>query len=467
MPQSVYPPAGDHEATMKRVPAGALAAAFDASGPNLESAVGDTALDRRRSVLLLFNFDWDAAGFARSAADYRFEQAGFDLFSFPSYLRLANFDLDRFVDGLCRRYGDGLQGVVSNHEQFGALASAMVASRLGLPGTPPAAIIACQHKLHCRQMLELAAPEANLPHFLLPCEIGGAPPEGLAYPLFVKPIKAAYSVLAKRVENREELARHIAFGPLEAWIIRRLVRPFDTIARRLPGLDTEAHRMIAEMPVEGPQFNLDGYLYRGELRPLGIVDELMYPGTQAFLRFAYPSRLAPEVQARAIDVARRFLQAAGFDHGFFNMEFFHDPATGAIKVIEFNPRLASQLADLYRRVDGVDVHAMNLALACGDDPALLPRALRRDGAAASFVFRTFGDALPPPQPVAARHEALSRAFPDAIFMGFARRGGGLRREYKWLGSHRYGVLNLGGSDEQALRERYRAACALLGWPAPY
>lgn len=466
-PQSVYPPASDPSATMKRVPADAVGAYPAAPIPELTPVTDRFAPVRRRNVLLLFDYDWDAVGFARSAAAYRFEHAGFDLFSFPSYLRLANFDLDRFVDGLCRRYGDGLEGVVSNHEQFGALAAAMMASRLGLPGTSPEAIIACQHKLYCRRMLERAAPEANLPSFLLPCEIGGAPPEGLAYPLFVKPIKAAYSVLARRVENREQLARHIAFGPLEAWIIRRLVRPFDTVARRVPGLDTEAHRMIAEQPVVGPQFNLDGYLHRGELRPLGVVDELMYSGTQAFLRFAYPSRLAPEAQARAVDVARRFLRTVGFEHGFFNMEFFHDPATGAIKVIEFNPRLASQLADLYLRVDGIDVHAMNLALACGDDPALLPRAVRRDGAAASFVFRTFGDAAPPAQPAASRREALARAFPDAIFMGFERRGRGLRREYKWLGSHRYGVMNLGGADEQALRERYRAACAVLGWPAPY
>jgi hypothetical protein len=437
----------------------------DAAAPRAPDGARAATVTPR--VLLLFDYDWDAAGFARSAPAYRFERDGFDLFSFPSYLRLANFDLDRFVDSLCARHGEGLGGVVSNHEQFGALAAAMVARRLGLPGTAPEAIVACQHKLYCRQVLERVAPEANLPYFLLPCEIGGTPPEGLEYPLFVKPIKAAYSVLARRVENRDELARLVDFGPLEAWIIRRLVRPFDAIARRLPGIAVEAHRMIAERPVAAPQYNLDGYVYRGELRPLGVVDELMYPGTQAFLRFAYPSRLPADVQARAIDVAHRFLHAVGFEHGFFNMEFFHEPDTGAIRVIEFNPRLASQLADLYHRVDGVDVHAMNLALACGRDPAALPRATRRDGAAASFVFRVFDDAPPPAQPSAGQRAAFERSFPDAILMGFERRGRALRREYKWLGSHRYGVMNFGAADEAALYERYVEASSTLGWPAPY
>lgn len=415
-------------------------------------------------ALLLFDHDWDAIGFARSARRFRFSYDGFDLFSFPSALRLARFDLDRFVDRLCARHGDGLSAVVSNHEQFGALAAALVARRLGLPGTAPEAIVACQHKLHARRVLDAVAPEANVPYALLPCEIGEPVPRGLDYPLFVKPIKAAYSVLARRVDDRASLARHLRFGPVEAWIIRRLVRPFDAIARRVPGVDTDAHRMIAERPVDAPQYNLDGYVHAGEMRPLGVVDELMYPGTQAFRRFAYPSRLAPEVQARAADVARRFLKAVGFEHGFFNMEFFHEPDTGAVRVIEFNPRLASQLADLYLRVDGLDVHAMNLALACGRDPREVPREARRDGAAASFVFRSFDGATPPEAPDASRRDALARAFPDAIFMDFAKRGRSLRREYKWLGSHRYGVMNLGGADEPALHERFREACGLLGWP---
>jgi hypothetical protein len=38
----------------------------------------------------------------------------------------------------------------------------------------------------------------------------------------------------------------------------------------------------------------------------------MYPGTQAFMRFVYPSTLAPDVQARALDVARRFLLSGRF-----------------------------------------------------------------------------------------------------------------------------------------------------------
>ncbi|MEL1693616.1 hypothetical protein V2W55_20070, partial [Acinetobacter baumannii] len=95
---------------------------------------------------------------------------------------------------------------------FGALAAALLAERMGWPGTPPAAILACQHKFYARQVLQQVAPEANVAFELLQAAYGdpvpeglhyletvngmtwlayGDPvPEGLHYPLFVKPIKA-------------------------------------------------------------------------------------------------------------------------------------------------------------------------------------------------------------------------------------------------------------------------------------
>ena len=41
------------------------------------------------------------------------------------------------------------------------------------------------------------------------------------------------------------------------------------------------------------------------------------------------------------------------------------------------------------------------------------------------------------------------------------------RDFKWLGSHRYGIVHLHGDDAAHLERRARAASALLGWPAPY
>ena len=426
-------------------------------------------------TLLLFNYDWDQIGHARAgaASGMAFDEAGFDLFSFPSNARLVWFDMQRFVDRLARQArARGWQAVTSNHEQFGALAAALLAERMGWPGTPVAAVLACQHKLFARQVLQRVAPEANLPFQLLDAEYGAPIPPGLDYPLFVKPVKAAFSVLAREVANHAELHRHTRFGAWELWVIRRLVEPFERLAReRLHGEAgrpvPSAHRMLLEAPVQAEQFNLDGYVFDGQVHALGVADAVMYPGTQAFMRFEMPSRLPAAVQARALDVARRFLLAVGFTHGLFNLEFFYDATTDRLSVIEFNPRMAAQFSDLYLRVQGIDLHALSLALAHGRDPATVPRSAPTAGAAASFVYRVFDAAQPASQPDRSAQQAFAQQFPDGLLFCFPKPRGSMERDFKWLGSYRYGIVHLGGCDEADLRQRCMLASRLLGWPAPY
>ncbi len=423
-----------------------------------------------KPTLVLFNYDWDVAGFARHLAPTQWAHAGFDLFNFPSNAGLIGFDLDRFTTKLARKYPHA-QAVVSNNEQFGALAAALLAEKLGLPGTSPAAVVACQHKLLARQILAEVAPECNVRFALLDCEYGvDAPqalPEKLAYPAFVKPVKAAFSVLARQVRSRDDLQAHTRFGWRELWVIKRLVEPFERVAKRLmPGIPS-AHRLILEEPGHGAQFNLDGYVFGGEVGKIGVVDAIMYPGTQAFMRFDYPSKLAPSVQDRALDVARRFLERVGFTHGLFNMEFFHDAQTDKITVIEFNPRLASQMADLYLRVDGIDLYAYALALAAGQDPKRSAALPSTAAAAASFVFRCFEQGQEPRALPQSRIDKLHQQFPDCLFFPMPKAGHSLDRDYHWLGSHRYGILHLGGQSAHDLRLRCEQACRILDWTPPY
>ncbi len=422
----------------------------------------------RERIGLLFSYDWDTLCFNRLLGRYHYDEAGFDLFSFPSNAQLLGFELERFATRqAARARRRGWAGVVSHHEQFGALAAALVAEKLGLPGTPVNAILACQHKLHARRVLAQVCPDANVPFQDLDAQYGGAIPDGLHYPAYVKPIKAAFSVLARHVANRDELHQHTRFGRRELWVIRRLVEPFERVARlRLPEAGT-AHRMMLEQPVRAAQYNLDGWVYNGRAHALGVVDAIMYPGTQAFMRWQHPSALAGAVQAQALDVAQRFLHAVGFTQGLFNMEFFHDAATGRLSVIEFNPRLASQFSDLYRHVHGQDPHAMSIELALGRDPALLPRTVPVAGAAASLVYRAFSPGGAPAMPSPAQQAALKRQFPDALLFMQPKSGHALDRDFKWLGNHRYGILHLHGASHDDLQQRAEQASALLGWPAPY
>ena len=428
----------------------------------------------RRRAGWLFAYDWDREAAVRlsgqGAGAPTFDHAGFDLFTFPSNARLIGFDIERFAARQAERGRRlGWRAVLSHHEQFGALAAALVAERLGLPGASPESILAAQHKLHARRVLQQVAPEANLRFAELPVDYGGEIPQGLEYPSFVKPVKAAFSVLARRVADRGELVRHTRFGWRELWVIRRLVEPFDRVCRaRLPQAGP-AHRMLLEEPVplNAAQYNLDGWVQDGQVHALGVVDAVMVPGTRAFMRWEYPSRLAPQVQARALDVARRFLGAIGFRQGMFNLEFFHDAQSDRLSVIECNPRLASQFGDLYRRVLGVDAHAMALALALGEDAASIPREAPRAGVASSLVYRSFPGEPVPAVPSPRQRARLRSEFPDALLFAFPKHGHALERDYRWTGSHRYGILHLDGADADELRERAHRASALLGWPAPW
>ena len=138
------------------------------------------------------------------------------------------------------------------------------------------------------------------------------------------------------------------------------------------------------------------------------------------------------------------------------MEFFYDAVTDKLTVIEFNPRMASQFADLYLRVDGIDLYAMALELAHGRDPWLLPVIVPTAQIATSAVYRVFDSAQPtlpqtiPPMPSDAQLLDLKQQIPDHLLLSFPKTGGSTARDFKWLGSYRYGILHLGGQNEADL-----------------
>ena len=420
-----------------------------------------------KNILVLFDADWDRLQLQRAADSerdgFRFHYEGFDLFSFPSNAQLLTFDMFRFVDRMVRKYRHlPLHGVTSSNEQFGALAAALLARRLGLPGADPGALIASQHKYVARRILQREVPEANVAFHAFPYTFKSAEEIPLAFPFYVKPVKAAYSVLARRVDNFAALQQHMRFHPWEKYIIKRLVRPFNDVVRRLTDFDVDAHWMLAEELIDGIQVNVDGVVIDGEINVLGIVDAVMYPDTDQFMRFEYPTRLPAEHAVNARNTARRIIAALGLDHGLFNVEMRVCPDSGECRMIEVNPRMAAQFSDLYEKVDGINLHEVALKIATGAMPDLTP-GRGKYKMATSFVFRKF-DGTPMANPPT--HESLTwlKEFdPDAFLALFIKNGGGLKREMKWLGSHRYATLNMGGHSHEHLLDKFTTVKTTLGF----
>ena len=416
-----------------------------------------------KKILVLFPKEWDRLEFERPEyrERYEFVYAGFDLFRFPQNLQLAGFDVFRFVNRLLERFRhERLDGVFSNNEYFGALTAAVLAEKLGLPGNDPRVVITAQHKFYAREAFARIAPEAGARYAAFPYTVRRRADLPFELPCFVKPVRATYSVLARRVERFEDLQRHLSFWPFEKWVIKRLVKPFNDLMPWYTDYALDAHHLIAEEILPGVQVNMDGYVHQGRVRVLGVIDENMYPGTSAFRSFEYPSRLPAAVQARMAALAEKLLGGLGYRHGFFNLEFCWDPKSDRLAVLELNPRMASQLSYLYECVDGLRPYEMLLALATGESPEAVARAAPCRHAA-SFALRKFDGkplaAHPTPEQVA----RVRRDFPEAHLMLYLKRGASLAREMKWLGSYRYAVVNMGARTQADLYERFRALSRLL------
>jgi hypothetical protein len=407
-----------------------------------------------RRVLILFPDEWDllAARHPRNAGRYSFRFAGFDLFRFPENLRLFTFDALRFIDTTVRRHrGQGIDAVVTSDEQFGPYLAGPIAAGLGVPHAALAAVLTIQHKFYARRAFERIAPEANA-RFGLLREDSREPP--LPYPFYVKPAKAAFSVLARRIESSEDLARLTQFGWLEGAILRRLVRPFAEVMRAHSAMTEDPFSMVAEEILDGPQVTANGFVRAGEVTMLGTVDSVMYPGTDQFQRFEYPSALPAETLARVDALARRLIEGVGLAHGMFNIEMRIDPASGMPRVIEINPRAAGQFYDLFERVDGYDMFEALLSLQCGDVPRVV-RGMGSQRHAASFVWRDLAGAGLSRWPGKEEIAALAARHPEGHLMVYPKRGADLAREMKWLGTYRYAVFNTGGTTREEMLDSYR------------
>jgi ATP-grasp domain-containing protein len=398
-----------------------------------------------KRILVLFPNDWDRGELGRSKYKDQFEFVfeGPDFFKFPGTLALPAFRPVKMTEALAVKYaGKPVDGVMSSDEYVGAAMAAALAKRLGLPCANASDILTAQHKYYARLRQEKATPEA-VPRFgIIPLARPLEVPD-LPFPFFVKPVKGTFSLFAAKVDDEAALRRHLAFRLHERLLYRCVTAPFNQLLREYTDLELDANAFIAEELIEGVQVTLDGFAFDGDVQIMGVVDSVMFPGTSTFERFDYPSRLlAPEVRARMADIATRLVRGLGIRQAQFNIEMFFDARRDKIHIIEINPRLSYQFADLYENVDGTNSYDVLIDLTLGRRPTFL----RGSGAyayASSFVLRTFKGrrfvAVPSDRDI----EAFSRQYDDARLRIYGRKGKSLASEMRAMGSYRHGIINVG------------------------
>lgn len=256
-------------------------------------------------------------------------------------------------------------------------------------------------------------------------------------------MKSCCSVGAYQVDDVEAL-RELA--PL-ATLPEAFFKPLNALLERHAGIPPGQSNVLAEGLLPGSQVTFEGYAFEGQVHSVGVVDSIMFPGTRVFERFEYLSALSQAVQEEMAKLAARVMEAIGFTHGQFNIEFCYDSEHKRLGLVEINPRMASQFADLYEKVDGFNSYSVLLDLALGRRPTLRHRA-GPHAAAASCVLRRFEDALVLKEPSREELESIRQVHPDVRIEVLANVGECLSQQLQDACSFRYGIVNIGGRSRE-------------------
>jgi biotin carboxylase len=362
------------------------------------------------------------------------------------------------LEAILAKFADvPIAGVISSDDYPGSALAAAVAERLGLPGPKPAVSLICQHKYLSRLAQAELVPHAVPPFALIDTAQHPALPLGLGLPFFMKPVKSYFSIGAEEIASAGELV-----ALLSHWSnLDQFFTPLERMLQHYTGASIGTKRFLAEGLLKGQQITVEGYVFNGRATIIGVVDSIMFPRTLAFSRFDYPSHLPAEVQSRMGEIAKTLMQGIGFDNGMFNIEMMYDAEADLISIIEINPRMASQFADLYEKVDGTNSFSLLLDLAQGRTP----RFTRRQGRycfAASCVLRSFEDHLVVGLPSETDLEELAQIHANLRVELHATVGRKLSAEFQDGRSYRYGIVNLGGDDLDDVLDQFAACRERLG-----
>ena len=372
---------------------------------------------------------------------------------------LQHGTIKKTVRKLKKKYGDcQLDGILCTQDYLGYICSCLLAKKLKLPGPSPLSVLTCQHKYYSRIAQAKYVPSAT-PSFGLidPKNIEKSLATlPLTFPFFIKPVKAYFSFGATRVHTKPELKDAIHSSLPD----KSFLQPFNAVLAQHTPYKYSANYLLAESILEGQQCTVEGFIHKGSLYILGIIDSAMYPGTISFHHFTYPSKLPQKIQRGMAAISHDVMRGLHFDNSFFNIEMMYNPQSDKISIIEINPRSVAQFADLYEKVHGINSYEIMLAVVTKSP---LP-ICKKDGnykIAASFALRTFTNGHVTKSPSENDLEKIYEIFPDARIQLHVQKGQKLSAALQDGKSYLYAVINLGGKDQNDLMKRFVACKKLL------
>ncbi len=403
----------------------------------------------------------------RGSEEYRF----LELFTYEEVVRPPDAQypsLDRLVEAACQRFAafNGQVHGIMGYWDFPTSALApLVATRMGLPGPGLSALARCEHKYWSRIEQQKIVPDC-VPRFQAvdPFSDDAVASIDLAYPFWIKPVKAHSSFLGFHIDSPANLRARLETIRAQ---IGLMGEPFNEFLAHVDmPADIQAvngyHCIAEELVSSGHQCTLEGYAWQGEVEIYGIVDSMRTGRHDScFSRYQYPSVLPAPVQARMEAASRKLVHHLEYDDAAFNIEFFWNPDDDRLHLLEINARISRSHSPLFLMVDGATNQKIPLDLALGRRPAF-PRRAGAYRVAAKFMVRYFNDGVLTRVPTDADIDRLKETCPEAWVRRLAAPGtrlGDLNLQDSY--SYEAAEIFLGANAEKDLLNKYHHALEVL------
>jgi len=344
----------------------------------------------------------------------------------------------------------------------------ILCQRFDLVGPGLDGVVRAEHKYWSR--LEQAEVIDDYPAFALVPLDDESPelPEGVPFPMWLKPVKGVSSQLAFRVDDEEgfrRAVREIREG------IDAFSDPFDVILDRVelpPEIEAVRGRAaLAEETATGRQFTVEGYCLDDVPHVYGVVETVLYPGRSSFHHYEYPAQLPQEAHDRMVRASERVMRRLRLGSGTFNIEYFWDEESDRVQLLEVNARHSQAHAEIFRAVDGVPNHHVMVEIGLGRDPQM-PHRQGEYAVAGKFFLRAFvDDAVVTGAPSADDVARVQREIAGVVSIASEVTPGMRLSELDHQDPYSYVLADIviGADDADQLRARYEACIDALGYVA--
>lgn len=252
------------------------------------------------------------------------------------------------------------------------LVAAVVCQSLNLFGPSIEGVVNCFHKFYAREIDSYAPGYSvvqleNEKEILIDKEIVNK----LKFPVFVKPVCSSYGMFCAKVEQPEQLeqvCKDLASSYKPWWqMYQNLFQEF-VDATKYPIAVTSQVPLLVEELISGQPLTCDGFVYKGEVHFLGLVDTVEAPDGSVDC-YAFPSQVNQAQQIAIYERVANFIQDSGLNNSFFSAEFWIQEQSSPI-LIEMNARMSATFGFLYQESLNFNLPKAALRLAQGICPQI-------------------------------------------------------------------------------------------------